>query len=170
MAGRVRLEEMGARILALVESAVALKEDLKAELGHVFAYQEHQDSSQEVPDEGLQQSQLQPVLSPLSPSISPLPPPLSPLSPQQPLQAASPSKAASGMHLGSGRELDAILKNQEALCKVLMNQDALRSLMDRLQKTLSTVEERLQAIEQEMNIISQFTQELNQVGNEANWT
>ncbi|XP_060126855.1 uncharacterized protein LOC132591602 [Zootoca vivipara] len=176
MQGRVgRLEEMGARIVALVQGAVALKEDLQAELGHDFAYQVHQVSSHGFPDEGAHQSQLQPALSPLLPSLSPLPPPLSPLSPPQPRQATSPSKAASGMHLGNGREqhapvLDAVLKNQEALRKVLMNQDALSNLVDRLQKTLSTIEERLQGIEQEMSILSQFTQELNQVGNEANWS
>ncbi|KAJ6652888.1 hypothetical protein lerEdw1_010546 [Lerista edwardsae] len=161
MEGRVgRLEELGARIVALIRSAVALKEDLQIELAQELVKdQEDQGSSLEmsmmVSDGAAQPDQ-------------------APLAPPKQKETTTPSKALSAMHLdGNHKEnmpmLDGILKNQEALQMVLRNQELLKSLVDRLLKTVSSIDERLRAIEQETGLLAQFTQELNEVGSEVSW-
>ncbi|KAK9405900.1 hypothetical protein NXF25_004674 [Crotalus adamanteus] len=65
---------------------------------------------------------------------------------------------------------DAIQKNQEALQMVLTNQDMLKNLVDQVQNTMSSIEDRIQAIEQEMSIFAQFNKEINQLGDETNFS
>uniref|UniRef100_A0ACB8EFT2 Uncharacterized protein n=1 Tax=Sphaerodactylus townsendi TaxID=933632 RepID=A0ACB8EFT2_9SAUR len=112
-----------------------------------------QGSSQEASDDASQHSHL-------------------PLSSQQ-LQAAS-STAAETSQLGGDRDqhlsmLDAMLRNQEALQKILMNQDTLKGLVDRLMKAVTSIEERVHTIEREMGLLSRFMEELNTVDTETNW-
>lgn len=66
--------------------------------------------------------------------------------------------------------VDAILKNQEALRMVLTNQDMLKNLVDQVQNTMSSLEDRIQAIEQEMSIFTQFNKEIDQLGDETNFS
>ncbi|XP_077180842.1 uncharacterized protein LOC143831610 isoform X3 [Paroedura picta] len=94
-----------------------------------------------------------------------------PLSPHQP--PAASSGAAEAAHLGGNRDhylpMLGILRNQEALRKILMNQDTLKGLLDGLLKAMTNIEARVQAIEQEMGLLSRFTEELNAVDTESNW-
>ncbi|KAL7986302.1 hypothetical protein Chor_011468 [Crotalus horridus] len=137
-----RVEEVGPRP---VESAMTLKEDLQVELGS---------NHQEVLNEAAQQSQLH------LPSL---------------FLGASPVKAIPDMQPSSCQwdpeaMHDAIQKNQEALQMVLTNQDMLKNLVDQVQNTMSSIEDRIQAIEQEMSIFAQFNKEINQLGDETNFS
>ncbi|KAM6472773.1 uncharacterized protein PHA67_005813 [Liasis olivaceus] len=148
------LEEVGTRLVALVQSAVALKEDLQVELDCVFAKDsDDQGVPQEVSSEGAQPSQVH--LPPL-------------------YLRTSQVEVTSEVQPGNCQRhpvamLDAILKNQEALRMVLTNQDTLKNLVDQLQNTVSAIEDRIRAIEQQMGAFAQFTKEINQLADETNW-
>ncbi|KAL8212956.1 UNVERIFIED_CONTAM: hypothetical protein K2H54_059800 [Gekko kuhli] len=163
MAGLVvRLEEVEEKFKALAQCALALKEDLRVvSVCESPKVGEDQGSPQEVSflasndsNEASQHCKL-------------------PLSLHQ-LQTASSRAAAEAACLGSRRDeylaiLEGILKIQEALREILLNQDTLKDLVDGLLKAVTSMDARVHTIEQEMGLLSRFTEELSAVDTETNW-